>query len=52
LDELNKHKKNLSSQAGGKINEKASEASFIVSYCVPKAGTVHTVAKTLCKVMQ
>jgi hypothetical protein len=38
LDELNKSQKNLSSLAGGGINEKACEASFQVSYRVAKAG--------------
>jgi hypothetical protein len=38
LDELNKSQKNLSSLAGGGINEKVCEASFQVSYRVAKAG--------------
>jgi hypothetical protein len=52
LDELSKRKKNLSSQAGGNINEKACEASFTVSYHIPKAGIAHTVGETLYKAMQ
>jgi hypothetical protein len=49
LDELNKSKKNLSSLAGGGINEKACKASFEVSYRVAKAGKTHIVAETLVK---
>jgi hypothetical protein len=52
LDELNKGKKNLSYQAGGNTNEKACEASLIMSYSVPKAGTTHTVAETIYKATQ
>jgi hypothetical protein len=52
LDKLNKGKKNVSFQAGSNTNEKACEASFIMSYHAPKAGIAHTVAKTIYKATQ
>jgi hypothetical protein len=49
LDELNKGKKNLLSQADDNINEKECQASINVSYQVARAGKTNTIADILIK---